>query len=90
MPAKLPENYVKQPLPPYTLGTMPVGSEYDAADLRAMLVDLEGYCYLDPDVRITEAGFMHVRRDEAGTTSSFVSPDCHGRRRPYRRNRKPS
>jgi hypothetical protein len=44
---------------------MPVGSAYDA-EVVAMLVDEEGSCYLDPDAKIVDAGFIHVRRDEVG------------------------
>ena len=44
---------------------MPVGSEYDV-ERGVMLVDQDGSCYLDPDAKIKEVDFLHVRRDEAG------------------------
>jgi hypothetical protein len=65
MPAKLPPSLLKRSLPSYTIGTMPVGSEYDV-ERGVMLVDQDGSCYLDPDAKIKEVDFLHVRRDEAG------------------------
>src|SRR3954454_21811570 len=65
MAAKLPNSLRQPPTPEYTIGTMPVGSEYDF-HWPVMRVDLGGSCYLNPAVKGDISGFVRVRRGEDG------------------------
>jgi hypothetical protein len=65
MAAKLPASLVRTPLPAYTLGTMPVGSEHDFPP-TAMKVDEDLSCYLNPNEKIMDVGFIRVKHSEDG------------------------
>ena len=65
MPAKLAASLIRPELPEYTIGTMPVGSEFYFSG-TAMLVDQDRTCYLDPDKKAGASEFLAVRRDDRG------------------------